>query len=421
MRGNPDAERFEHLVRGATGRVLATLIGQLRDIDLAEEALGDALLLAAEHWPRDGIPDAPDAWLLTVARRRAIDRIRRERQRDEKEHAADRLADGDEALTIELAEERWRSGIDDDRLRLIFTCCHPALAPDARIALTLRTVAGLETAEIARAFLVPEPTMAQRLVRAKRKIKLAGIPYRVPEGHELPDRLPGVLRVVYLVFNEGYLASRGDDPVRLDLAVRAIELARLLAELMPDEPEVLGLLALLEVQHARRDARFDDAGDLVTSEHQDRSRFHHDELAVAEARIEAALGRRSPGPYQLQAAIAVLGATAPSFAATDWRQIAALYGELFRFEPTPVVELNRAVAVSYAWGPEEGLALVDGLVARGALADHHLLHATRAELFVRAGRPEHAGASFARALELTDNPAERRHLARRLDAVGATA
>jgi RNA polymerase sigma-70 factor (ECF subfamily) len=415
---DPDRWRFEHLVRTSTGQVLASLIGDLRDFDLAEEALAEALLLAAEHWSIDGFPDEPAAWLLTVARRKAIDRIRREQTRADRQRTAQRRLDLRAVGDLEEAEARWASGVDDDRLRLVFTCCHPALALDAQVALTLRTVCGLTTSEIARGFLVPEATMAQRLVRAKRKIRLAGIPYRVPSGHELPDRLRGVLRVVYLVFNEGYLAAAGDEPVRRDLAEEALRLGDQLASLMPDEPEVLGLLALMVLLHARRDARFDGAGDLVTAEQQDRTRYHRDEIARGVALVEAALARRSPGPYQLEAAIAALHCTAPSFEATDWPQIAALYDQLAVRRPVPAVELNRAVAVGFATGFDRGLELVDALVARDELARHHLLWATRGELLVRLGREADAAVAFAAALDLATNLAERRHLERRLAAVG---
>ena len=419
MGDRSDRDGFEHLIRRSSGRVLATLIRQLGDFDRAEEALSDALLLAAQHWPIDGVPDSPEAWLTTVGRRRAIDRIRRERERDARHLAAHRL---DEVRLVDdgvLAEERWRSGIDDDRLRLIFTCCHPALGMEARVALTLRTVGGLSTAEIASAFLVPEATMAQRLVRAKHKIRDAAIPYRVPEGHELPSRVGGVLRTIYLVFNEGYLASAGEVALRVDLTVRAIEMGRLLAELMPDEPEVSGLLALMITQHARRDARVDPHGAIVTTELQDRSRWHHDEIAAAEVILESALHRRCPGSYQLQAAIALLSATAATFADTDWRQIAALYGELHRFEPTPVVELNRAVAIALAGDVEVALAIVDRL-AGGELASNHLAHATRGDLLVRLGHVAEALVAFDSAVSLTANAGEQAFLRRRIEQLGAS-
>ena len=418
---DPDRARFEHLVRSATGQVLATLIGQLRDFDLAEDALADALLLAAERWSVDGFPDEPAAWLLTVARRKAIDRIRREQARADRQESGQRRLDVRAVGDLEEAEARWTSGVDDDRLRLMFTCCHPALALDARIALTLRSVGGLTTTEIARAFLVPEATMAQRLVRAKRKIRVAGIPYRVPAGHELPDRLRGVLRVVYLIFNEGYLAASGDEPIRRELTEEAIRLGDQLATLMPDEPEVLGLLGLMVLLHARRDARFDDRGDLVVAERQDRSRYRRDEIARGVELVDAAFARRSPGRYQLEAAVAVLHCTAPTFGDTDFAQIAALYGELLRIEPSPIVELNRAVAVGFSDGPEDGLAVVDSIEARGDLAGHHLLEATRGELLVRLDRSDEAVAAFDRALALAGNPVERRHLERRRDEVARRA
>jgi RNA polymerase sigma-70 factor (ECF subfamily) len=416
--GDPARARFEHLVRAVSGQVLATLIGQLRDFDDAEDALAEAWLLAAERWPVDGFPGEPAAWLLTVARRKAIDRIRREAGRGDRQAAAQRLAELRADESDEDAAARWASGVADDRLRLLFTCCHPALSIEARVALTLRTVGGLSTAEVARAFLVEESTMAQRLVRAKRKIRLARIPYRVPAGHELPDRLRGVTAVVYLIFNEGYLAASGDGPIRHELADEAIRLGRCLAELMPDEPEVLGLLSLMLLHHARRDARVDEAGDLVIAERQDRRRWHRDEIGEGTALLEAALARRSPGRYQLQAAIAALHTSSPSFDATDFAQIAALYGELLRFEPSPVVELNRAIAIGFAGDWQRALDLVDRLDASGRLRGHHQVPSARGELLARLGRDDEAAAAFGAALALVSAPAERRHLERRRAEVG---
>jgi RNA polymerase sigma-70 factor (ECF subfamily) len=410
--GDPARARFERLVRSVSGQVLATLIGQLRDFDDAEDALAEAWLLAAERWPVDGFPDEPAAWVLTVARRKAIDRIRREASRGDRQASAQRLADLRAEEPDEDAAARWASGVEDDRLRLLFTCCHPALSIDAQVSLTLRTVGGLTTPEIARAFHVPEATMAQRLVRAKRKIRVAGIPYRVPAGHELPDRLRGVAAVVYLVFNEGYLAAFGDEPIRHELADEAIRLGRCLAELMPDEPEVLGLLSMMLLHHSRRDARIDDAGEIVLVEHQDRSLWHRDEIAEGTALLDDALARRWPGRYQLQAAIAAIHANAPSFAATDFAQIAALYGELLRFDPSPVVELNRAIAVGFAGDWEVALGLVERLEASGRPVAHHVA-AARGELLARLGRPEEAAAAFDDALSLVTAPVERRHLERR--------
>jgi RNA polymerase sigma-70 factor (ECF subfamily) len=383
---------LERVFRDEWGRVLATLIGLLGDFDLAEEAAQDAFATAAARWERDGVPSNPRAWLLTTARNRAIDRIRRERVLDEKARLL--AATPPPAMDDETA-------IPDERLELVFTCCHPALATEAQVALTLRTLGGLTTEEIARAFLVPEATMAQRLVRAKRKIKQAGIPFRVPPEHLLPDRLAAVLAVVYLIFNRGF-SGRGE------LATEAIRLGGALAQLMPDEPEAYGLLALMLLHDARRPARFRD-GELVLLEEQDRTLWDEQLIARGRAALDRALALRGRGPYVLQAAIAALHADEPR----DWPQIAALYGELARATGSPVVELNRAVAVAEAEGPEAGLRIADGLDLDG----YHYLHATRGELLRRLGRDREARAALARALELVRDEAERRLLERRLAAL----
>ncbi len=405
--GDPDVERaVARAFREEWGRVVATLIRTTGDWDLAEECTQDAFARALERWPRDGVPENPGAWLTTTARNRAFDRLRRAERGAAKTREAAILMPDEPAPVID------DSGVADDRLRLIFTCCHPALSVEAQVALTLRTLAGLTTPEIARAFLVPEATMAQRLVRAKRKIHDAGIPYRVPPAHLLPERTAAVLAVLYLLFNEGYAASSGTELVRGDLAAEAIRLTRTLSELMPDEPEARALLALMLLHHARRAGRTDADGRLVLLEDQDRSTWDQAMIEEGQAQLDRALRRQRPGPYQVQAAIAACHATAPTAGDTDWHEIALLYGELVRMTGSPVVELNRAVAVAMADGPEAGLALTDALSDR--LDAYQYLHAARADLLRRLGRRDDAAAAYARALELTSAATERDYLERRL-------
>jgi len=413
-----DERAFEEIVRSESGRVVGALVARCGDLDLAQDAFSDAVLAAWETWPRDGVPERPGAWLTTVARNRLIDRVRREAQRPARELASVRESTSDPArdpefvgddLDRELAE-LVRDPLDDDELRLVFLCCHPALSQDAQVALTLRSVGGLTTPEIARSFLVPEATMAQRLVRARRKIAVAGIPFRVPDEAELPSRVAAALHVVYLVFTEGWNATGTDDVVRADLCAEALRLARLLHRLLPTDSEVSGLLALLLLHDARRDGRVDADGGLLLLAEQPRARWNGAQVAEGVALIEAALPVGPVGPYQVQAAIAALHAEAPTPDDTDWPQVLALYDVLVRLDPSPLVRLNRAVAVAEVEGAGPALSLVDALAAEPALRDNHRVRATRAHLLVRLDRPREAAEEFAGAADLCASPAEQRYL-----------
>ncbi len=400
----------DDLYRTESRRVLATLIRLLGDFDLAEDALHDAFRAALEQWERDGVPANPRAWLVSTGRFKAIDQLRRRGSQSQisLEPLAEQLAASPSDDT-----ELDRGEVEDDRLRLIFTCCHPALSPEARVALTLREVCGLATEEIAHAFLTSPPTLAQRIVRAKSKIRDARIPFEVPSQNELPDRLDAVLSVIYLVFNEGYYASSGESVTRSDLSSEAIRLGRLLMELLP-EPEVVGLIALMLLHESRRSARTSPTGDLVLLEDQDRSLWNRELIAEGQALVERAMSSRRIGPYTLQAAIAAVHAEAPAAGATDWAEIVGLYDVLMRANPSPVVELNRAAAIAMRDGPAAGLELIDAILARGELSDYPLAHSARAELCRRLGKTEQAKAAYEAALSLTHQEPERRFLERRL-------
>lgn len=406
-------QNLDALYRAESGRILATLIRLLGDFDLAEDAMHDAFAAALEHWPKEGVPGNPRAWLVSTGRFKAIDALRRRARFDASQ---EKIADALENETNDVGIEPDIS-VEDDRLRLIFTCCHPVLAPEARVALTLREVCGLTTEEIARAFLMSAPSLAQRIVRAKSKIREARIPYEIPSPEELPNRLGPVLQVVYLVFNEGYSASSGESLTRADLSGEAIRLGRLLLKLLP-EPEVMGLLALMLLQESRRAARTSTTGELILLEHQERSLWNHEQIEEGVKLVEQALISRRFGSYTLQAAIAAVHAEATDTASTDWPQIVALYNALMQTEPSPVVELNRAVAVAMRDGPEAGLMLIDALLARGVLTEYHLAHSARADLCRRLDKDADARTSYERALGLTRLEPERRFIEKRLRELG---
>lgn len=413
---NDIARVVETTFRQEHGKVLGALVSALGDLSLAEDVLQDAMITALERWAHDGIPTNPAGWMVTVARRKAIDRLRRDKTLAEKQELLQHLAEFQTQRTDEM-EDRL---IPDERLKLIFTCCHPALAPDAQVALTLRTLGGLTTPEIARAFLIPTPTMNQRITRAKTKIRQAGIPFEIPPIDRVPERLDAVLHVLYLIFNEGYIATTGDDLIRRELCTEAIRLTRVLIELvehdLAEEPdsEALGLLALMLLHDARREARADDEGNLVLLDDQDRSKWDRTKIAEGIGLLDRAMKQRSSGAYQIQAAISALHAQAATSADTDWEQIAALYGELARNSPSPIVELNRAVAVGMAQGPIVGLVMLNRLKVDETLENYHLYHAARADFLRRAGYTEAARDAYARALTLAQNRAERAFIQRRM-------